>query len=299
MTMSLFLIRYGELGLKSPKVRRRFEKALKTNIEDAFLQEGIQCITDMDWGRIYLHTESDENAKRILRKIVGITSFSPVIECTSDMDEIRNCASKYSKSLLKKENSFAVRASRTGDHDFTSQDVAREVGSAILEVNYKKNISVDLQHPDIEIYVEVRHNHGFVFSERIPGPGGFPKGTQGKVLCLITDRKSVYASWLLLKRGCNIRSFCLDENGAELSEALKLWYVNSKTTMARDPKNPVNNALECAKSIRADALVLGHTFQDYIKMDKITSELPIFYPLIGMDETEIEKNLTSLFGDDF
>jgi thiamine biosynthesis protein ThiI len=297
--MSLFLIRYGELGLKSPKVRRRFEKALKTNIEDAFLQEGIQCITGMDWGRIYLHCESDSKAKKILKRIVGITSVSPVLECSSKMEDICKCASEYSESLLKKGSSFAVRASRTGEHDFTSQDVAREVGSAILEANNKKDISVDLKNPDIEIFVEVRHNRGFVFSEKIQGPGGFPKGTQGKVLCLITDRKSVYAAWLLLKRGCNIRSFYVDENGEKMSKALKSWYVNSKPTLARDPENPVENALDYAKSIKADAVVLGYTFQDYLKKDNITSELPIFYPLIGMDDKEIEKKLTSLFGADF
>jgi thiamine biosynthesis protein ThiI len=215
------------------------------------------------------------------------------------MDDLCQSASEYSKTMLKNGNSFAVRASRTGEHDFTSQDVAKEVGSAILEANKDKNISVNLQNPNIEIFVEVRHNRGFVFSERIPGPGGFPKGTQGKVLCLISDRKSVYAAWLLLKRGCNVKPFYLDDNGKELSKSLKSWYVNSKPTMARDPENPVNNALDFARSIKADAVVLGYTFQDYVKMDKYTSELPIFYPLIGMDDSEIDKQLTSLFGADF
>jgi thiamine biosynthesis protein ThiI len=297
--MSLFLIRYGELGLKSPKVRRRFEGALKRNIEDAFLQENASCLTDMEWGRIYLHCDSDLKAKAILKRIVGITSFSPVMECSSNMDDICKCASDYSISILKKENSFAIRATRTGKHDFTSQDVAREAGSAVLEANKDKKIFVDLKNPDFEIFVEVRNNRGFVFSERIQGPGGFPMGTQGKVLCLISDRKSVYAAWLLLKRGCNVRSLCLHEDAIELSKALRSWYVGSKPAMAREPERPLENALDYAKAINADAVVVGYTYSEFLDKNRVRSELPVFYPLIGMNDKEIEEKLTFLFGADF
>ena len=44
--MSLFLVRYGELGLKSPKVKRRFQKMLLKNIEDAFLKKRNRLYLD-------------------------------------------------------------------------------------------------------------------------------------------------------------------------------------------------------------------------------------------------------------
>ncbi len=295
--MSLFLIRYGELGLKSNKVRRRFEKALKTNIEDVFLKEKVQCITDMDWGRIYLHTDSDAKAKKILAKIVGITSFSSATECTSGPEDIDRTASGFSQSIITKNSSFAVRATRTGAHDFTSQDVARRVGSAILDANKDKKITVDLKNPDFEIYVEVRHNRAFVFGEKQKGPGGFPKGTQGKVVAIISDKKSIYAAWLMLKRGCNVKRFCLDEDALEFSKGLDAWYLNSKPILARESENQTQNALDYAKTINADAIVLGYTFSELLKETK--AELPIFYPLIGMDKKEIDAKITSLFGDDF
>ena len=54
----LILVRYGEIGLKSRSVRRRFEKKLISNIEDAFLRNKIECSVTSEWGRIYVYTEN-------------------------------------------------------------------------------------------------------------------------------------------------------------------------------------------------------------------------------------------------
>jgi thiamine biosynthesis protein ThiI len=295
--MSLFLVRYGELGLKSPKVRRRFEKALLRNIEEAFLIEESQCLTDMDWGRIYIHAYDDDTAIKILKKIFGITSFSKVVECISSMEDINKTASEYSNGILTKNSSFAVRAKRTGEHSFTSHDVAKETGSAILESNKKKNIKVNLTKPDFEIFIEVRHNRTFVFGEKIQGPGGFPMGTQGKVLAVILDKKSVYAAWLMMKRGCNVRLLCLDEDTKTYANILRNWYSTSKLISVQD--NGIEKVLETAKRIKAEALVYGYSFFEFKKENKIEAEIPIFYPLIGMGAKEIQGKLISLFGDDF
>jgi thiamine biosynthesis protein ThiI len=293
--MSLFLVRYGELGLKSPKVKKRFQKRLMKNIEDAFLKRETQCITSMDWGRIYIHTDEDNKAEDILEKIFGVTSFSKVIECSSNLKDINDSASQYSKQVIPKNSTFAVRTSRTGSHKYSSQDVAKEVGSAILEVNQDKNLKVNLSNPDIEIFVEVRHNRTFIFSMKIPGPGGFPLGSQGKVLAVISDKKSVYASWLLAKRGCNTRLFCLSEDALKLAEYLKQWNLLFRPYEAEG--EDIQYALKMAYKIRAEALVLGYNFQEFEKVPKIEADIPIFYPLIGMEDSEIERKITSLFGD--
>ncbi len=294
--MSLFLIRYGELGLKSPKVKMRFQRMLKENIEDAFLSEDTQCITSMDWGRIYIHTDNDAIAKEILRKTFGITSFSEVIEITSDLNEICRTASEYSKQIIPENSTFAVRARRTGEHKFTSQDVAKEVGTAILSANKEKNIKVNLSEPDTKIFVEVRHNRAFIFSEKIRGPGGFPMGTQGKVLALISDRKSLYAAWLMMKRGCRTKLLCPDKESLELANSLEPWELNPKPISTDGENNSLEKALGMAKKVRAEALVLGYTFEEFEKKGKINADIPIFFPLIGMSKDEIDKKISFLFG---
>ncbi len=47
---SLIIARYGEIGLKSPRVRGRFERQLKSNIKTAF-----ECKIKISQGRIYIH----------------------------------------------------------------------------------------------------------------------------------------------------------------------------------------------------------------------------------------------------
>ena len=54
--------------------------------------------------------------------------------------------------------SFAVRAERVGDHEFTSIDVGRVVGAAVIESLMRSRgfrPRVDLRAPDVEIYVYV------------------------------------------------------------------------------------------------------------------------------------------------
>lgn len=57
--------------------------------------------------------------------------------------------------------SFAVRAERVGNHDFTSIDVGRVVGAAVIESLVRSRgfrPRVDLRSPDVEIYVYVVGN---------------------------------------------------------------------------------------------------------------------------------------------
>ena len=45
-------------------------------------------------------------------------------------------------------------------------------------------------------------------------------GTQGKALALISDKKSCYAAWLMMKRGCRTRLFCFDKNALDLAKSV-------------------------------------------------------------------------------
>ncbi len=57
---------------------------------------------------------------------------------------------------------FAVRANRIGKHNFTSIDMARETGSAIIEAvasGSSKRPKVNLNNPDVRILIEASHNN--------------------------------------------------------------------------------------------------------------------------------------------
>ena len=126
--MVILLIRYNELGLKSPPVRRRFQKQLIRNIEEQFLNQGLECFIRPEWGRIFVETEDMDTGISILRKIFGITSVSPVISSNSELASISEKIIDYAKQLLKQGQSFALRTRRTGIHNYTSMSLAERIG---------------------------------------------------------------------------------------------------------------------------------------------------------------------------
>jgi thiamine biosynthesis protein ThiI len=195
------LIRYGEIGLKGKVTRNRFERQLKRNIKKALKPHDIEFTLTVIHGRIIVLTKDIERAITHLVHVFGITSISPVTIITTDFSEIK----VHALSLMRKNSHpnprFALRVTRVGTHDFTSQDVAIEVGAYIQEIT---KYPVDLTNPDCEIFIEIRDDTTLLFLEKTPGPGGMPVGTQGKVLSLIENAPDLLAAWYLFKRGCDM-----------------------------------------------------------------------------------------------
>ncbi|UCD91624.1 MAG: hypothetical protein JSV43_05055 [Methanobacteriota archaeon] len=274
----LYLARYGEIGLKSKPVRRRLRDRLITNIQDAFLKEEIECITSSEEGRIYVRSKNEEEAKRILSRTFGVVSFSPVLETSSKMVEIAKMITQSYKVDFSKGGTFAIRARRSGTHSYTSQDLACEMGSSVQAVF--KEMKVDLNSPDVEIHVEVRGKNGFVFREIIPGPGGFPLGSQGKALGLVDSVNGMVSCWLMMKRGCKV--FFAAKNGNELVRVLESWDSTPKSYSIKNDEE----LYDLAKKLRVEGVVFGSDIEN-LAYEK-TSELATFYPVVGLSEEKME-----------
>src|SRR3990170_4699020 len=80
----VILVRFGELGLKSPYVRKQLLDRLVGNIQDLFAAEGIECLTRSDRGRVYVDANDLAAATGALRRVFGIVSFSPARETSSE-----------------------------------------------------------------------------------------------------------------------------------------------------------------------------------------------------------------------
>ena len=191
------LIRYGEIALKSPPVRKKMEKTLSRNIISTLKRNGIQGKIQNSFGRIFLDTE--EGTFPALSRIPGIVSFSPCLECRSEIQDIKSLALEISGGL--EFSTFAVKTSRFGSHKFNSNEVNRTVGEEIRVGTGKK---VNLSNPDILFSIEVRDNKTYVYTKIIPGLGGLPVGTQGKIHCIIEKEDDILAAWLFWRRGCKI-----------------------------------------------------------------------------------------------
>ncbi|UUD35595.1 tRNA 4-thiouridine(8) synthase ThiI [Mycoplasmopsis caviae] len=191
--LSKILIRYGELTLKG-KNRINFVDTLASNI-----RKKTKDKLEVEFDRMFL-PYSHENMN-FLQYIFGITSYSPVIICANDIDEIKNA----SLSLIEgKSGSFKVSARRNNkSFAYQSGQINNIVGAYLLEKN--KNLKVDVNNPQTTIHIEVRGKHTYIFVDIIQALGGLPVGVSGRVLHLMSGGiDSPVAAFKLMKRGLKV-----------------------------------------------------------------------------------------------
>ncbi|MCK5291445.1 MAG: hypothetical protein KAR39_05475 [Thermoplasmata archaeon] len=275
----LYLVRYGEIGLKSPQVRRRLRDRLVTNIQDSFLNEGVECLTSAEEGRVYVRSENHEVASHILSRTFGVVSFSAVEECSSSMEDIKKNVMEHFKDDLKEGVSFAIRARRTGTHPYSSQDLAVELGSAVMSAF--EGLSVDLTEPDLEIFVEVRGKDVYLYREIIRGPAGLPLGSQGKVLGRVEDINDAVSCWLMMKRGCKVHF--THRNRDDLVKVLESWDPKPRSHQVHD----YSEMDDLAKKLKVEGLVFGNDI-DNLEFEK-KEFLAIFFPVVGLSAEEISS----------
>src|SRR2546425_9173307 len=102
----VLLVRFGELALKSPYVRRQLRDRLVANIQDLFAAQGIECLTRADHGRIYVDVDDVPAASAGLRRVFGIVSFSPARETSSDPKDIAEIAIRLARERVPDGGSF-------------------------------------------------------------------------------------------------------------------------------------------------------------------------------------------------
>lgn len=298
MKQTQILIRYGEIGLKAEATRRRFMHVMKNNILYACSQESIPVKIVMKRGRFFLHTEHIKKATNVLKKVFGIVSFSPVWDSSSDLSVLTTDVIAVLSSQLDPKTSFALRVRRSGIHDYTSQDVAIHVGQTVCDHFHS---SVDLDCPDVELFIEIRDENAFLFVEKIDGVGGLPYGTQGTVCCYVKTLKDILASFFLMKRGCFIHFVSSNEQAIEQIDLfLRKWYIKKSITISE--YNVSENNLQFSqgenKLYHCDAICTGVTFMKdkeealtEIKKLQRDFSLPILTPLIGMTEQQYQKSI--------
>ena len=324
MNYDLIIARYGEIGLKSPKIRSRFEKKLVKNIKATF-----DCDVDRNQGRIYIFPKDFDEGIEKLNRVFGVVSYSPATSTHSTYEEIDETLGSYVEDLiaegvLDENTKFAIKCRRVGTHDFTSQEMAAHCGGVVRDIILAP---VDLTNPDLTIFVEIRDDKAFIFHEKVKGPGGLPLGTQGKVVMLLSSGiDSPVAAYLMMKRGCEVVALhCnndpfsgpkVTENFNLLVDQLNIYAKGTPIkkrvidygeylTVAKEKAPEKMTCVLCksgmyriaeklANKIGADAIVDGSSVGQVasqtlsnILATRYGVDMPILSPLIGLDKEEI------------
>ncbi len=189
-------------------------RALTRRIEEALERAGIEGIVQQTHSRHLVEATDLEGAVHAVSRVFGITSLSVVTPASAKLPELEPAAADYAKTHWPAgARSFAVRARRTGDHPFTSQQAGAAIGSAVWNAMKARGVDVrvDLDRPDWALHVEVRNKQAYLHHDRVPGPGGLPLGSQGRVVVWLTGGDSGVAAYLMMRRGAQIVPFYLPQ----------------------------------------------------------------------------------------
>jgi len=297
---ALLLVRYGELALKSPPVRREFEGVLRRNILDQFVREGLPGRLRSDHGHLYVEVDDGERAERVLRRVFGVTSVSQVEEVPTDRAAIRERLLERADARLPAGASFAVRARRTGQHAFTSQELARDLGGDVLDRFADRHLRVDLEHPDVELFVEVRGPRTYLYFDRVAGPGGLPLGVAGRLVALVDGPRGALGAYLMMKRGCRVGLVTVSSGGELARSVLCRFDPHARVeSVAEGPLGWTPSLRALADASHADGVVLPITIDEYGPAKSLWGDRVLFSPTVGLSDEEVAerwRNVASLAG---
>ncbi|MCL6414981.1 tRNA 4-thiouridine(8) synthase ThiI [Aestuariirhabdus sp. Z084] len=319
---------FPEITIKSKPVRTQFVKKLRRNIRT--LLKTIDSGVDVQgvWDRVEVVTSSDDSAlcQQVVERLGNTPGIAHILEVSQHRFETLHdlfelTLAEVGDSLEGK--TFCVRASRSGNHEFTSHEAERYVGGGLNQ--HTEATGVKLKDPDVVVRLEIRQKTLSIVRRRHEGLGGFPLGTQDPVLSLISGGfDSTVSSFLMTKRGVNTH-FCFFNLGGKAHEvgvkevAYYLWnkFGASHRVMfvtvpfeavVAEILTEVDNsqmgvvlkrmmlraASQIAEEMEIEALVTGEaiaqvssqTLPNLSVIDSVTDQL-VLRPLIAMDKQDI------------
>ena len=199
----LIMIKYAELNTKKDNIGM-FLKALKQNITEKI---GDKATVLFDKGRMFIKA-SDEHFDEVLlkvQKVFGIHEIMIGYETSStDIEVIEEALLLVTRDLSF--ISFKVETKRSDkNYPLTSLEISKHLGGVILKS--RDCIVVDVHHPEVTINVEVRKDHAYIYVDKIKGLGGYPVGTLGKGLLMLSGGiDSPVAGFLAMKRGVKLEA---------------------------------------------------------------------------------------------
>ena len=322
----IILLKLGELVLKGLN-RRNFEEKLMSNAKRRLHTYGdFKVTTRMSITYIEPRTEDCDidGAFEAMKKVFGAVGVCRCRACEKDKDKMLDAIQEFLGDDLAAAKTFKVECKRS-DKTFplNSIQLAQYLGGE-LDERYP-NVTPDMHHPEMIVYVEVRDDCAYVHGNTEKGAGGLPVGIAGRAVSLLSGGiDSPVASWMMAKRGLGLEmvhffSYPYTSEEAkqkvlDLAKILTPWtgrlvvhivpFTKIQEELRRSAPEPLFTILmrrfmmrisaEVAKRVGAGALVTGESLGQVASqtMEAMTCtgsvvDIPIFRPVVGMDKEEI------------
>jgi thiamine biosynthesis protein ThiI len=263
----------------------------------------------------------------VRKKLLDTPGIEQILEVLQfdEMDSLDKIKTKVRELVADSIDgkTFVVRVKRSGTHEFSSIDIERTVGGHLLANSNAKSVS--LKNPDVTIQMELIETQLNFISSKYKGLSGFPIGTQGDILSLMSGGfDSTVASYLTMKRGIKTHFIFFNLGGVAheigvKQVALYLWNKFGSSHKVKFISVPFDDVLteifrstpptymgvtlkrlmlmaseKVADAMEIDALVTGEsvaqvssqTLRNLALIDQVTNKL-ILRPLATVNKPEI------------
>ena len=324
----IILLKLGEIVLKGLN-RRSFEDKLIGNAQRRLRPFGkFRVYTKQS--TLYVEPQEDscdlDGAYEAMKRLFGVVGLSRARACAKDRDAMLQTAQEYLGDRLAAARTFKVESKRA-DKTFpmTSIQLSQYVGGE-LDERYP-NLKVDVHHPELTVYLEVRDYAAYVHADPEPGAGGLPVGINGRAVSLLSGGiDSPVASWMIAKRGIALEmvhffSYPYTSEEAKqkvltLAKLLTSWcgrlmvHVVPFTAIQEELRRKCPEELftilmrrfmmriaeKVAERTKSGAIVTGECLgqvasqtMEAMRATTAVTTLPILRPVVGMDKEEIVR----------
>jgi len=204
ITTQKFIIKFfPEIMVKGPAAKKQMVTQLFNNLRKLLsrITEEINVRKFLDKIEVVTPIENVTETRLILLRTPGIEQVLEALQFDkiNTLDDIKVTVNNVMAHTIQNKT-FVVRAKRSGTHDFKSTNIEQTVGGYMLARN--PNSTVDLHNPEVTIKIEMLNNQLNIITQKHTGLAGFPIGTQGDILSLMSGGfDSTVASYLTMKRG--------------------------------------------------------------------------------------------------
>ena len=324
----IILCKLGEIVLKGLN-RHSFEMKLMSNIRRRTQRYGKFKIYSRQ-STIYVEPAEDAcdiaGAYAACKQVFGIIAITRALPCEKSREAILDTAKTYLAGALTAARSFKVESKRA-DKTFPmgSIQLSQWVGGALHDAF--PHLTVDVHHPELTVYVEVREDAAYVHGPAEAAAGGLPLGMGGHAVSLLSGGiDSPVSSYMIAKRGVQLEMIhfasppytneLAREKVLKLAQELTPWcgrmsvHIVPLTEIQEQIRKQcpeeyftlitrrfmMRIADRLAKEFDCRALVTGENLgqvasqtMEALRVSEDVTDLPVLRPLIGMDKEEIVR----------
>lgn len=198
------IIKYGELTTKKDNIGL-FLRTLKNNVAKVLEEETVKI--EYDSGRMFITCPGErfEPVKEKVKNTFGIHEIIIGYELdTNDIEEIKKALAMLLET--KTFATFKIDTKRSNKkYPLKSPEINNVLGGFVLQT--KSGTKVDIHHPELVIHIEIRLEKSYIYFDVEKGLGGYPVGTLGKGLLMLSGGiDSPVAGYLTIKRGVKIEA---------------------------------------------------------------------------------------------